>query len=70
MQNYLPTVFPVVIEICEGQHQGQAFHVVIPQDLPINICFKVLKTNVMDIGAFRFSEHPRMERRVGLKDVD
>lgn len=48
--------FPIVIEICEGAHKGQAFHVVIPHDLPINTCFKVLKTNVLDIGAFRQSD--------------
>lgn len=53
MPSYALTIFPVVIEICEGPQKGQAFHVVIPQDLPINTCFKVLKVNVMDIGAFR-----------------
>lgn len=49
MQSY----FPIVIEICEGVHKGQAFHVVIPHDLPINIAFKVLRVNVLDIGAYR-----------------
>lgn len=56
------TMFPVVITMLEGAATGKNFYVAIPHELPINVGFKVVMTDVEPVELYN-TRAERLEPR-------